>query len=183
MQDEITYIKSQLSKCVSMVARLSSSAHVEVSAPSAPLTLPELNSNSGHSDTANFPNPNSNEDTNSDKYRRMECKNCLDENVVSEIEKRLSAKSKHKELLDKNVVSEIEKNLSAKSKHTRKRKYWGDEDCRRLIQLSKDEKHKNCRNRYSLMVENNEFPERESQDLVNKIRNLKNDKSCKIYFD
>ena len=85
MQDEITYIRNQLSKCAGMVARLSSFAPVEVSAPSAPLTLPEFNSNSGHSDTATFPNPNSNEDTNSDKYRRMECKNCLDENVVSEI--------------------------------------------------------------------------------------------------
>ena len=33
------------------------------------------------------------------------------------------------------------------------------------------------------MVKNNEFPGRESQDLVNKIRSLKNDESCKIYFD
>ena len=85
MQDEITYIKNQLSKCAGMVARLSSFAPVEVSAPSAPLTLPEFNSNSGHSDTVSFPNPNSKEDTNSDKHRRMEYKNCLDENIVSEI--------------------------------------------------------------------------------------------------
>ena len=166
-----------------MVASLSSSAHVEVSEHSAPLTLPEFNSNSGHSDTDTFSNPNSNEDINLDKYRRMECKNCLDEKLVSEIEKSLSAKSTHKECLDKNVVSEIEKNLSAKSKHKRKIKYWGNEDYRRLIQLSNYEKCKNCRNRYSLMVENNEFPGRNSQVLVNKIKNLKNDKSCKKYFD
>ena len=183
MQDKITYIKSQLSKCFSMIARRSSSAHVEVSAPSAPLTLPEFNSNSSHSDTATFSNSKYDKDTNSDKYRRMECKECLDENVVSEIEKRLSEKSKHKEWLDKNVVSEIEKNLSAKSNHKRKRKYWGTEDCRRLIQLSKKDEKYNCRNRHSLMIENNEFPGRINKDLVNKIRNLKNDMSCKNYFD
>ena len=76
----------------------------------------------------------------------MECKEYLDENVVSEIEKSLSAKSKHKECLDKNVVSEIEKNLSAKPKyaHKRKRMYWGAEDCRRLIQLSKKMKNINA---------------------------------------
>ena len=80
-------------------------------------------------------------------------------------------------------MSEIEKRLSVKSKHKRKRKYWSSEDCCRLIHLStKDEKY-NCRNRYNLMVENNEFPWRNSQDLINKIRNLKNDKSCKNYFD
>ena len=143
-----------------MIARQRSSANVEVYAPFSPLTLPEFNSNSGHSDTVSFPNPNSKEDTNSDKHRRMECKNCLDENIVSEIEKRLSAKSKHR----------------------RKRKYWGDESCRRLIQLSKDEKYKNCRNMYSRMVKDNEFPGRKSQDLVNKIRSLKNDESCKNLF-
>ena len=103
-----------------MNARQNFSSPVEVSAPSTSLTSPAFNLNSAHSDTSTFPNPNSNEDINSDKYRCIECKEWLDENVVSEIEKCLSAKSKHK----------------------RKIKYWGAKDCRKLIYFStKDEKH------------------------------------------
>ena len=60
----MNYLKSQLRKCVGMIALQNSSAHIEVSAPSVPLTLLEFNSNSGQSDTATFPNPSSNEDTN-----------------------------------------------------------------------------------------------------------------------
>ena len=73
-----------------------------------------------------------------------------------------------KEWLDENVVSKIEKRLLAKSKHKRKRAYWGAEDCRRLIYLStKDEKY-SCRNICKLMVKNNEFPGRNSKDLIKK---------------
>ena len=57
-----------------MIASQNSSTHIEVSITSVPLTLPEFNSNYAHSGTATLPNLKFNEETNSDKYRHMECK-------------------------------------------------------------------------------------------------------------
>ena len=74
IQDKMTDIKRQLSKCVGIITRQNFSAPIKVSVPSTPLTSPTFNSNSAYSETANFPNPSSNEDTNSDKYRRISCK-------------------------------------------------------------------------------------------------------------
>ena len=54
-----------------MIARQNLSAPIEVSGTSASLTSPAFNSNSTYSETATFPNPDSNEDNSLCKHRRM----------------------------------------------------------------------------------------------------------------
>ena len=43
MQEEMTYLKIQLSKCFGIISSQNYSEHIEVSTPSTPLTLPEIN--------------------------------------------------------------------------------------------------------------------------------------------